>query len=130
MITPLRKKKNFFSLAIDCGCLQTGYSPPPPILVLVMHVSVAWRTTLIRVKSTSASSDSLKAGASRTAFHVDQCSTAMSDKEGDEVGVRAVCEGRSRETFGHLRGDSPRATTQVTQLKASHVEKSASGSYL
>lgn len=88
MITPLRKK-SFFSFAIDCGCLQAGYSPP--ILVLVMHVSVAWRTTLIRVKSTSASSDSLKAGASRTAFHVDQCSTAMSDKEGDEVGVRAFC---------------------------------------
>lgn len=88
-MTPLRSK-SFFSFAIDCGCLQTGWASPP-ILVLVMHVSVARRTTLIRVKSTSASSDSLKAGASRTAFHVDQCSTAMSDKEGDEVGVGGFC---------------------------------------
>lgn len=50
-----------------------------------MYDSDASRAALIQVKSTSASSDSPKSD--RRAFHVDQCSTATSDKVDDEVGA-------------------------------------------
>lgn len=89
MITLLQQKASFLLQPIVAVCKLA--IPLPPILMLGMHVSVALHTTLIQVKSTSASSDSLKASASCTAFHVDQCSTAMSDKGGDEVGARAFC---------------------------------------
>lgn len=107
--------------------MSASWPPPhPPTMMPVMHVTVALHTTLVRVKSTSASSDSLKASASCTAFRVVllQRLTKRWWSRCPYVFVRDRSLSAFKWYLGpHARGFSPRATTQFTRLKSFSFKK-------